>query len=318
VSAASFLEVTRAAQRALVGSGAVLLAGLVVGIVVLTRLESGHGSLVETPRVKPARVAPPPPLGALVLAREAGTRAVALAVGQGARPRLTGTVLGSSGDPVSGLSLSFRVGTVSLAARPCGPGCYTASAPHRAPRRVEVVLPGRAVTFRIPAAARPAAAIVARAGQVFRHLRSLVYVESLRSGPKGGLLTTWRLKAPNEVTYDIRGGPSAVVIGRRRWDRDRPGASWRRSQQIPPLRVPQPTWGDVAVNAHVLGTGRVDGRTVWIVSFANPTTPAWFTAWIERGTYRTLRLRMTAAAHFMGHRYVAFDRPLRIAPPGSS
>jgi len=201
-----------------------------------------------------------------------------------------------------------------------------------------VVLPSRAVTFLIPAAARPAAEIVARAARVFRGLRSLVYVESLRSGPKGGLLTTWRLKAPNEVTYDIRGGPSAVVIGRRRWDRDRPGAPWRRSQQIPALTVPQPTWGDVAVNAHVLGTGLCNligsklaqvpryrqkvrmapasiGRPVWIVSFANPTTPAWFTAWIERGTYRTLRLRMTAAAHFMRHRYVEFDRPLTIRPP---
>jgi hypothetical protein len=204
---------------------------------------------------------------------------------------------------------------VSLAARSCGPGCYTASAPRRAPRRVEVVLPGRAVTFRLPAVARPATAIVARAARVFRGLRSLVYVESLRSSPKGGLLTTWRLKAPNEVTYDIRRGASAVIIGRSRWDRERPGAPWRRTEQIPALRVPQPTWGDVAVNAHVLGTGRVDGRPVWIVSFANPTTPAWFTAWIDRGTYRTLRLRMTAAAHFMQHRYVEFDRPLVIRPP---
>jgi hypothetical protein len=177
------------------------------------------------------------------------------------------------------------------------------------------VLPGGGVTFRIPAAPQPAAAIVARAARVFRGLRSLVYVESLRSSPTPGLLTTWRLKAPNEVTYDIQRGASAVIIGRTRWDRDSPGAAWRRSQQIPALDVPQPTWGDVATNAHVLGTGRVDGRPVWIVSFANPTTPAWFTASIDRRTYRTLRLRMTAAAHFMRHRYVAFDRPVTIRPP---
>jgi hypothetical protein len=316
MSAASFLEVSRGTQRALVGAGAVLVAALVVGAVALALLDSGHGSLVETPRVKPAEAVPPPPPGALVLAQEAGTRAVALAVGQGTRPRLTATVLGSSGDPASGLTLSFRVGALSLAARPCGPGCYRASAPHGAPRRVEVVLPGGAVTFRIPAAPRPAAAIVARAARVFRGLRSLVYVESLRSSPKGGLLTTWRLKAPNEVTYDIRRGASAVIIGRARWDRDSPGAPWHRSQQIPALRVPQPSWGQLAVNAHVLRTGRVDGRPVWIVSFANPNTPAWFTASIDQRTYCTLRLRMTAAAHFMQHRYLEFDRPLRIAPPG--
>jgi hypothetical protein len=224
-------------------------------------------------------------------------------------------VLGSSGDPASGLALSFRVGAVPLAARSCGPGCYAAPAPRGAIRRVQVVLPGGGVTFRIPAAPQPAAAIVARAARVFRGLRSLVYVESLRSSPTPGLLTTWRLKAPNEVTYDIRRGASAVIIGRTRWDRDSPGAPWRRSQQIPALDVPQPTWGDVATNAHVLGTGRVDGRPVWIVSFANPTTPAWFTASIDRRTYRTLRLRMTAAAHFMRHRYVEFDRPVTIRPP---
>jgi hypothetical protein len=298
-----------------VAAGAILVAGLVVGAVVLTLFDSGHGSLVQAPAVKPAAVAPPSPAGALVLAQEAGSRAVALAVGQGARPRLTATVLGSSGDPASGLALSFRVGAVPLAARSCGPGCYAASAPRSAIRRVQVVLPGGGVTFRIPAAPQPAAAIVARAARVFRGLRSLVYVESLRSSPKPGLLTTWRVKAPNEVTYDIRRGASAVIIGRTRWDRDSPGAAWRRSQQIPALDVPQPTWGDVATNAHVLGTGRVDGRPVWIVSFANPTTPAWFTASIDRRTYRTLRLRMTAAAHFMRHRYVAFDRPVTIRPP---
>ena len=54
---------------------------------------------------------------------------------------------------------------------------------------------------------------------------------------------------------------------------------------------------------------------MWVVSFANPTTPAWFTAWIDRSTYRPLRLRMTAAAHFMTHDYLAFNRPLRLTPP---
>jgi hypothetical protein len=79
--------------------------------------------------------------------------------------------------------------------------------------------------------------------------------------------------------------------------------------------VPQPTWGDVAIDAHVIGTARVAGRPVWVVSFVNPTTPAWFTAWIDRRSYRTLQLRMTASAHFMFHRYESFDRPLRIRPP---
>jgi hypothetical protein len=128
-------------------------------------------------------------------------------------------------------------------------------------------------------------------------------------------MTTWRMAAPDRLSYRIRGGASAVVIGRRRWDRTRPGAAWARSTQIPPLRVPQPSWGYVARDAHLLAATRLNGRPVWIVSFANPTIPAWFTAWIDRRDYRTLQLRMTAAAHFMFHRYLEFNEPLRIQPP---
>ena len=79
--------------------------------------------------------------------------------------------------------------------------------------------------------------------------------------------------------------------------------------------MPQPTWGNLTANAHVLGTARVNGHPVWVVSFVNPSVPAWFTAWIDQKSYRTLRLRMTAASHFMFHRYVEFDKPLKIVPP---
>jgi hypothetical protein len=313
---------SRAAQRVVLGAGALLVAGLVLAVVALSRTGSGNGSAVDTTGFSSGLSAsvttpPAPPRGALVLAREAGTRAVALAVGRGRRPRLTATVLASSGDAESGLRLSFRLGTGStVRARPCGAGCYTARAPAGASiRRVEVLLPAGSVGFHIPKAPRSGTAVVRRASRVFRDLRSLVWVESLRSGPTGGIVTTWRVAAPDRVTYRIQGGAAAVIIGRTRWDRDEPGGPWRRSSQLPPLSVPQPTWGDVAEDAHVIGTARVADRPVWVVTFVNSTTPAWFTAWIDRGSYRTLQLRMTAAAHFMFHRYESFDRPLRIRPP---
>ena len=254
---------------------------------------------------------PPPPRGALVLGGESGSRAVALAVG---KRRLTATVLSPDGGPLSGLKVSFATGSKVVPAGPCGLGCYSAPAPR--PAHVQVRLSGsKPVDFEIPARARPAAAIVARAALATRKLKSLVYVESLRSGPTGGLLTTWTMKAPNEVEYRIRGGADAIVIGTRRWDRDRAGAPWRRSQQLPALRVPLPAWGARATNAYVLRETSVGGRPAWVVSFANPSTPAWFTAVIDRATYRPLQLHMTAAAHFMTHRYLEFDRPLTIEPP---
>ena len=255
--------------------------------------------------------APPPPRGALVLAAEAGTRAVALAVG---KRRLTATVLGPDGGPLSGLKVSFRDGSRVVSASPCGLGCYSAASPR--PENVEVRLSGsKPVDFAIPAQPRSAAAIVARAARATRKLKSLVYVESLRSGPTGGLLTTWSMKAPNEVEYRIRGGADAIVLGTRRWDRDRPGAPWRRSQQLPALQVPLPAWGSRATNAYVLRNTSVGGKPAWVVSFVNPSTPAWFTAVIDKATYRPLKLRMTAASHFMSHDYLEFDRPLTIKPP---
>jgi hypothetical protein len=307
---------SKSSWRIAAAVGFVLVVALVAGVAVLAG-GSGHGSgpVVGTSSLNVGVANPPaPPRGALVLAGESGERAVALAV---RGRRLVATVLSPDGGPLSGLQVSFRAGPRVVRARPCGAGCYAASAPRAA--RVEVRPSGsRPVVFRLPASAPAATAIVTRTARTIRSLRSLVYLESLRSGPKGGLLTTWRLKAPDEVEYSIRGGADAVVIGERRWDRDRPGASWRRSEQLPALRVPEPAWGSVATNARLLGTGRVDGRPVWIVSFTNPTTPAWFRAWIDRETYRPLQLRMTAAAHFMFHRYLEFDRPLRIVPPTGS
>ena len=92
------------------------------------------------------------------------------------------------------------------------------------------------------------------------------------------------------------------------------GAKWAASQTSA-LHVPAPTWGSDVTDARVLGSTTVNGRPAWIVSFATPSVPAWFTAWIDKRSSRPLRLRMTAPGHFMFHRYVGFDRPLRIVPP---
>ena len=301
--AASFLEVSSRSQRSFTALGALVL-------VAFCSACSGGSVNRESLNVGVER-APGPPRGALVLGGESGSRAVALAVGRG---RVTATVLSPAGEPLSGLKVSFADGPRVVTAHACGHGCYSAAMPRAS--QVELRLSGsRPVVFRVPASSRSGAAIVARATRATRSLSSLVYVESLRSGPKGGLLTTWELVAPNRVEYRIRGGASAIVIGERRWDRDKPGKRWRRSQQLPPLRVPQPAWGSVATNAYVLGKARVDGRPVWVVSFANPTTPAWFTAWIDRENYRPLRLQMAAAAHFMTHHYVDFNGPTAINPP---
>src|ERR1043166_79318 len=106
-------HVTKRGRNVLWGAGALLAGAAIAGIVALFTLSS-HGGPAGAPNQVTLANAPAPPQGAVVLAEEAGTRGVALAV---QRKALTATVLDPSGDPDSGLDLSFRVAGSSLPAR---------------------------------------------------------------------------------------------------------------------------------------------------------------------------------------------------------
>jgi len=84
------------------------------------------------------------------------------------------------------------------------------------------------------------------------------------------------------------------------------------------LHMPGLFWGAHVINARLLGTGRVAGRTVDVVSFYDPQNRGWFTLWIDAGNLHTLKLTMTAAAHFMHHRYSDFNQVSPIDPPAGS
>jgi hypothetical protein len=64
-------------------------------------------------------------------------------------------------------------------------------------------------------------------------------------------------------------------------------------------------------NAYLLAT---TARS-YLVSFMNPAVPAWFTLRLDRRTLLPRMLQMTAPAHFMLHRYTAFNAQPRIKPP---
>ncbi len=267
---------------------------------------------------------PSPPAGALVLAREDRDLAVALAVSRhDGRLALQASVIGRE-QPAQGFSVSFRLdGGASVPAPSCGAGCYHALVdPASPPRRVEVAIRGpnrsaSSVAFPLPASlpGASAAALVHRAEETWRALRTLVVHDRLSSGPGATIDTLWRFVAPHQLTYRIRSGPEAVVIGPRRWDR-LPGQGWQESEQDP-IREPIPLWEAVS-NAHLLGSATLRGRPVWELSFFDPQIRAWFTIWVDKVTARTLELRMTAQAHFMHQVYGPFDRPLRIVPPGKA
>jgi copper transport protein len=279
---------------------------------------------VATPRA--AVRAPAPPTAALVAAGQARDLAVGLAVTPVGRGRLalTVTVLGQNGGGVPGLTVALGVdGPADTPAPACGPGCYSALVARRgagAPRFVSARLEGRnrppeSVVFRLSERwpPPPAGSIVRRAAGTFRSLSSVSVLDSIESRPGSRVVSLFRFRAPDRMSYAIRGGAQAVVIGPRRWDRPSRTAAWTASPQQP-LSVPAPPWSS-ARDARVLRASVLGGRRVLVVSFLDPVGPAWFTIQVEPRTGRTLDVRMTAAAHFMHERYSGFDAPVEIRPP---
>jgi copper transport protein len=286
--------------RRTVAAELTLFALLVAAVALLTDLRPGRDRVAAA---AVSEVTGPPPLpakDAVVQAQQDGELAVALAV------RLPGAevvVLGPDGDGVNGLSVEIG-GTPT---RPCGPGCYGAFVSQRS--SVTVSIDGRVLTFQVPPMPQSAKAIVTRAMRTFRALRSVSYVERLASSPRNRVVADFTLERPNRLEYRIRGGAAGIVIGARRWDRPRRGA-WVASPQQP-IPQPEPVWGGSVSNAYVLEAT----RSTYVVSFLNPTGPAWFTISFDRRTLLPQTMSMTASAHFMSHRYRGFNAPLRIKPP---
>lgn len=275
-----------------------LLAGVVAAVSVLVQLRPGRAAPVAA---RAGAATPPPaapyvlpPRDAVVDAHELGPLAVAVARG----PRTTTvTLLGQTGAGVSGR----RVAIDGRSASPCGSGCYRAPA-GRGP--VTVTVAGRTLRFDVSATAPAAAALLAHVTRAYRASRTILFDESLRSGAGGGERTRFRIQAPDRLAYRIRGGPEAVVIGGRRWDRPGDRGPWLESQQTP-LRSTDPYWTKTT-NAHLVAP-----RTL---TFLDRTIPAWFRLTLD-ASGRPQVLHMTAAAHFMVDRYGGFDVPLAVSPP---
>jgi len=319
-----------AAALAALGAG---VAGIVVVIFLLSNepgpTSLGSGTTTQTPTsvsVQPSspslpggRIATPddpgfpsPPPGALVLSREAGAYALAIAV----KPGLVRvSVLSPRGGGQRGLKVSVRIaGGEPVATKVCGSGCYQAAIHGAAASPVTVELNGASYPFLLPSGTTDGSSVVDKATATWRALHTLVWHEQLASSPINSIRVVYRAIAPNELSYDVNGRSSAVIIGSTRWDRPSPGAKWQRSPQDPELRQPIPFWV-LETDARIIGTARVDGHAVWRVTFFDPETPAWFDAYIDKSTSRTLELRMIAAAHFMHDVYGPFNSAIDLSPP---
>ena len=257
---------------------------------------------------------PAPPAGAVVFSRPWGINVLALGVVPGRRLQLQASVVGGQGEGVANLGISFRVGSTAAAARACGAGCYRAAiASKSAPRFVEVRVAGaKPTTWRIDMPRRwppqDASALMSRATAAFHALRTFTVRDWLSSGARQNVFTSWTIVAPDRLTYQVKNGPAAVIIGNRRWDK-LPGQQWEESEQTP-IRQPATFWVSWR-NAHVLeSTG-----SAWRVTFFDPKTPGWYDVVIAKRSLLTLEMRMQTTRHFMREVYGRFNEPVKITPP---
>jgi copper transport protein len=277
-----------------------LFAGLVAAVALLTDLRPGRDRVA---RAAVAEAKGPPPLPARsmwVQAREDGELGIALAFHS---PLAEVLVLGPDNRGVNGLDVKIE----GVATRPCGAGCYSASSSPA--DSVKVSVDGRLFEFRVPRKPRPAGALVVRATRAFRRLRTVDYVERLASSARNKVVAEFTLERPNRLEYRVQAGAEGIIIGSRRWDRA-PGGKWVTSPQDPTPQ-PEPIWAGHFTNAYLLETT----PTTYVVSFAKPTGPAWFTLALDRRTLLPRSMRMTAAAHFMTHHYTSFDAARKVRPP---
>ncbi len=292
-------------RRAVSSELAVFLA-LVLVVGVLTALPPGKARLVPLAAANTATLGLErlPPRDAVVLGKRDGAFAAAIAI----RPsgEAIATFIGSDVRQVD-------VGPVTIDGRPtrrCGTGCYAG----RAGSGPVVTVRHRKSTLRfVRAPARPAAALLARTNRAYGRLRTVAFTQRIASGLGTKVLSHW-VETRTGFSYRVENGNEAISIGTRRWDRA-PDKPWKASPAVPSGGELVPPWGNTGrlTNAHVVG----GTASTHLISFlgADTSYPAWFTVEVDKRTLRPLRVRMTAAAHFMRTHYDFWNRPVTLHPP---
>lgn len=197
-------------------------------------------------------------------------------------------------------------------AEPCGKGCSRVSAP---------VLAGRAgsltvrhgtedVSFDLPGLLPPDGQdLFDKASRTMSALRTFRFTERLSSGLGTTVNSTVDVQAPDRMRLRTKGF-SSVIVGQDRWDR-RAGTQWERSP-FPGLDVEDLLMWHQAKNPRIIrlfGNGEAE-----VVAFGLKPVPAWFRLDVEPSG-RVTEAEMTAASHFMLHRYGDYDKGLTVEPP---
>lgn len=140
--------------------------------------------------------------------------------------------------------------------------------------------------------------------------------ERVTSGVRPGVVTEYRLKAPDRMAVHTDAGADTVVIGRREWVRA-PGDRWQPTATAPaPFHMRSLfRWTTYARVVRALDRRRDDGRRVAELAFMEPGTPMWQRLTVDVDTGRVTEARVTLPGYYIDRRFHAFDGPMHIRPP---
>jgi len=211
--------------------------------------------------------------------------------------------------PVPTDELEIALDGRQVEAESCGLGCSRVDGPvlDGSPRALNVGHDTTSVLLELPPRLPPdGGAVFDRALRTMDSLDSYRFTERLSSG-RGSISTRIDVQAPNRLRLRTATGFSSVIIGKTRWDfRD---GSWQRAP-FPGLDVRDLVMWHEARNP-ILGRS---GNATELAAFGLQPVPAWFRIEVAPSG-RVLEAEMTAASHFMLHRYSDFDAGVKIAPP---
>jgi hypothetical protein len=245
----------------------------------------------------------------LALGGHDGNLLVGLAARQGGPVELT-ALRGEAAVPRDDLRVELNGRVVRP--EPCGQGCSRLSGS---------VLEGRSafltvrhgpedVSFDLPAFLPPDGNdTFDKARRTMSSLETFRYTERLSSGLGTTVQSTVDVQAPDRMRLRTKGF-SSVIIGKNRWDR-RAGAPWERNS-FPGLDVRDLLMWHQAKNPRIVrlsGDGEAE-----LVAFGLQPVPAWLRLDVEPSG-RVTEAEMTAASHFMLHRYRDFDEGVAVTPP---
>ena len=236
-----------------------------------------------------------------------------LLVGIAARPGGPVEVAALRGEtPVPTDELRVRANGGETPLVSCGRGCSRASVPVLDGRATSLTVEhgGETVTIDLPKRMPPDGdELFERARRTMSALESFRYTERLSSGLGTTVRSTIDVEAPDRMRLRTKGFTS-VIIGKTRWDRPA-GAVWERSA-FPGLSVPDLLMWHQAKEPRVLR--RRENGNVELVAWGTEPVPAWFRLEVAPSG-RVTEAEMTAASHFMLHRYEDFDRGATIKAP---